>query len=62
MGSICNSAQSPNISLDFLGAGNYRFEMYADGKTDTELKKYTGIVTRDDFITIPQTYRGGGGG
>ncbi len=60
VGSICNSAQSPNISLDFLGAGNYRFEMYADGKTDTELKKYTGIVTRDDFITIPQTYHGGG--
>lgn len=60
IGSICNSKQSIDINLYFLEDGKYKFEMYSDGNSDTELVKYTGIVTNTDFITVPMLEHGGG--
>lgn len=60
IGSICNSKHSTDIRLDFLKDKKYKFEMYSDGATDTEIVKHTGIVQASDFITIPQLEHGGG--
>ena len=61
IGCICNTKRTLQISLDFLGTGEYEAELYLDDRFGERIIFDKKLVSRKTILTVPMILHGGAG-